>query len=60
MMLKILFMIILSLITKKFNEFVIYVLCKIKNNAKINVYKSSTELHMLLPIFLPQHENYDV
>ena len=33
---------------KKFNDFVIFVLCK------INVYKFSSELHMLLPIFLPQ------
>ena len=42
---------------KKFNEFVIYVLCKINNNVKINVYKSSSELHMLIPIFLPQYKN---
>ena len=44
----------------KFNEFGFYVLCKINNNVKINVYKSSSELHALLPIFLPQYKNYDV
>ena len=44
----------------KFNDFRIYVLCKINNKVKINVYKSSSELHALLPIFLPQYKNYDV
>ena len=44
----------------KFNEFGIYVLCKININVKINVHKSSSELHALLPIFLPQYKNYDV
>ena len=44
----------------KFNEFVIYVLCKINKNVKLNVYKSSSELHALLPIFLHQYKNYDV
>ena len=37
----------------KFNEFKTCVLCKINNNIEINVYKSSSELHMLLTIFLP-------
>ena len=45
---------------KKFNEFVIYVLCKINNNVKINFYKPSSELHAVLPIFLPKYKNYDV
>ena len=44
----------------KFNEFGIYVLCKINNNVKINVYKSSFELHALVPIFLPEYKFYDV
>ena len=44
----------------KFNEFRIYVLCKKNNNVKINVYKSSFELHALLPIFLPEYKFYDV
>ena len=44
----------------KFNEFGIYVLCKINNIVKINVYKSSFELHALLPIFMPEYKVYDV
>ena len=44
----------------KFNEFGIYVLCKINNNVKINVNKSLFELHALLPIFLPEYKFYDV
>ena len=44
----------------KFKEFGIYVLCKINNNVKINVYKSSPELNALIPIFLPQYKVYDV
>ena len=44
----------------KFNEVGIYVLCKINNNVKINVYKSSFELHALLPICLPEYKFYDV
>ena len=43
----------------KFNEFGIYVLCKINKNVKINVYKSSSDLNALLPIFLPQYKVYD-
>ena len=44
----------------KFNEFGIYVLCKINNNVKINVYKSSSDLNALLPFFLLQYKIYDV
>ena len=35
-------------------------LCKINNNVKINVYKSSFELNSLLPAFLPEYKFYDV
>ena len=44
----------------KFNEFGIYVLCKINNNVKINVYKNSFELHALLPICLLEYKFHDV
>ena len=43
-----------------FKEFGIYMLCKLKNNVKINVYKSSSDLNALIPIFLPQYKVYDV
>ena len=44
----------------KFNEFKIYVSCKVNDDVEIKIYKDNFELHALLPICLKKYETYDV
>ena len=43
----------------KFNEFKTCVLCKINDNIEINVYKNSSDLHVVLPTFFAEYKVYD-
>ena len=43
----------------KFNEFKLYVSCKINDDVEINVYKNEFDLRALLPIFLYRNKIYD-
>ena len=43
----------------KFNQFKIYVLCKINDDVEIKVYKDEFDLHALLPTFLEHFKTYD-
>ena len=44
----------------KFNEFKIYVSCKINDDVEIKVYKNHSDLRVLLPICLYPNKIYDV
>ena len=45
---------------KKFNEYKIYVSCKINHDVEIKVYKDEFDLHAVLPTFLDVETLYDV
>ena len=44
----------------KFNEFKIYVSCKINDDVEIKIYKDEFDLHALLPTFLDTYALHDV
>ena len=44
----------------KFNEFKIYVSCKINDDVEIKVYKNESNLHALLPLFLYPNKKYKI